>query len=163
MPYDETLAVKIRQLLGKRKNLVEKQMFGGVGFLLAGNVCCGAWKEFLVLRLGDDAARQVLGEEHTRPFDITGKPMRGWVMVEPAGWKMPNCGGGSVGQWSLQVSYRRSRLSAVGRSVVRYVFGVAADANFSLLGDFETWLGSSNEPWKSLPGLPWSRPGSPPA
>jgi len=87
MPYDESLAEKIRKLLCHRKNLTEKQLFGGVAFLLNGNVCCGAWKEFLILRLGDDMARQVLGEEHTRPFDITGKPMRGWVMVEPAGWQ----------------------------------------------------------------------------
>lgn len=87
MPYDEILAVKVRQLLGRRKNLVEKKMFGGVGFLLDGNICCGVWKEFLILRLGPDAARQVLCEEHTRPFDITGKPMRGWAMVEPAGWR----------------------------------------------------------------------------
>ena len=91
MPYDETLAVKIRQLLGRRDDLTkqhtEKKMFGGVGFMLNGNICCGAWKEFLILRLGEDAARQVLGEQHARPFDITGKPMRGWAMVEPAGWR----------------------------------------------------------------------------
>lgn len=62
-------------------------MFGGIGFLLNGNICCGAWKEFLILRLGEDAARQVLGEPHARPFDITGRPMRGWAMIEPAGWQ----------------------------------------------------------------------------
>ena len=91
MSYNETLAAKIRQLLGKRKELgkrlAEKKMFGGVGFLLDGNICCGAWKEFLILRLGPDAARQVLGEEHARPFDITGRAMRGWAMIEPAGWR----------------------------------------------------------------------------
>jgi hypothetical protein len=91
MPYDESLAAKVRQLLGGQKHLArqlsEKKLFGGLAFLLHGNVCCGAWKESLILRLGDDAARQVLGEEHTRPFDITGKPMRGWIMVEPAGWQ----------------------------------------------------------------------------
>ena len=87
MPYDETLAANVRQLLGRRKELVEKKMFGGLGFLLNGNICCGAWREFLILRLGDDGARQVLGEEHARPFDITGRPMRGWAMVEPDGWQ----------------------------------------------------------------------------
>src|SRR5262245_22178430 len=87
MAYDETLAVKVRRLLGRRKHLDEKKMFGGVGFLLHGNICCGVWKEFLILRLGSDAARQVLGEKHARPFDITGRPMRGWAMIEPAGWK----------------------------------------------------------------------------
>ena len=91
IPYDETLAAKIRQLLGRQKNLAhhlsEKKMFGGVGFLLNGNICCGVWKEFLILRLGDEVSRLVLSEEHTRPFDITGRPMRGWAMVEPTGWK----------------------------------------------------------------------------
>jgi TfoX/Sxy family transcriptional regulator of competence genes len=87
MAYDEKLAARVRKLLGPRKNLVEKKMFGGLGFLLDGNICCGAWKEFLILRLGDDAARQVLGEAHARPFDITGRAMRGWAMVAPAGWQ----------------------------------------------------------------------------
>jgi TfoX/Sxy family transcriptional regulator of competence genes len=87
MPYDEVLAATLRRLLNKRKNITEKKMFGGVGFLLDGNICCGAWKEFLILRLGPEAARQVLSEEYTRPFDITGRPMRGWAMIEPAGWQ----------------------------------------------------------------------------
>jgi TfoX/Sxy family transcriptional regulator of competence genes len=87
MSYDETLVDQIRKLLPSRKNLTEKKMFGGLGFLLSGNICCGAWNEFLILRLGEDAARQVLGEPHARPFDITGRPMRGWVMIEPAGWQ----------------------------------------------------------------------------
>ncbi|MCI0332218.1 MAG: TfoX/Sxy family protein [Planctomycetes bacterium] len=87
MPYDQTLATNVRTLLGRRKNLTEKKMFGGVGFLLGGNICCGVWKDFLILRLGEDAARQVLAEEHARPFDITGRPMRGWAMIEPDGWR----------------------------------------------------------------------------
>lgn len=87
MSTDALLAGRIRELLGERNDLTEKKMFGGLGFLLAGNICCGAWKEFLILRLGEDAARQVLGEPHARPFDITGRPMRGWAMIEPAGWQ----------------------------------------------------------------------------
>jgi TfoX/Sxy family transcriptional regulator of competence genes len=87
MSTDETLAKRVRHLLGNRRGLTEKKMFGGLGFLLFGNICCGVWKEFLILRLGEDAARQVLGEPHARPFDITGRPMRGWAMIEPAGWQ----------------------------------------------------------------------------
>jgi hypothetical protein len=87
MVYDESLAERIRSRLSRRSDVTEKKMFGGVGFLLCGNVCCGAWKEFLILRLGDDLARQVLSEPHAKPFDITGRPMRGWAMVEPAGWQ----------------------------------------------------------------------------
>jgi hypothetical protein len=87
MSYDETLADRVRVLFGGRKHLTEKKMFGGLGFLLKGNICCGVWKEYLILRLGDDAARQVLAEPHARPFDITGRPMRGWAMIEPDGWQ----------------------------------------------------------------------------
>ncbi|MGE3241921.1 MAG: TfoX/Sxy family protein [Pirellulales bacterium] len=97
MDLNETLAENVRRLLNRKqqvgrkdvaqKELVEKKLFGGIAFLLRGNICCGVWKEHLILRLGDDIARHVLGEEHTRPFDPTGKPMRGWVMVEPTGWQ----------------------------------------------------------------------------
>jgi hypothetical protein len=87
MPYDETLAATLRRLLNRQKNITEKKMFGGTAFLLGGNICCGAWKNCLILRLGADAARQVLSEEHARPFDITGRPLRGWAMIEPAGWR----------------------------------------------------------------------------
>jgi TfoX/Sxy family transcriptional regulator of competence genes len=80
------LASCIRLLLCDIESLTEKKMFGGLGFLLNGNVCCGVWKEFLILRLGDDIAPQVLREPHARPFDITGRAMRGWAMIEPAGW-----------------------------------------------------------------------------
>ncbi len=56
-------------------------MFGGTGFLLRGNMCCGVHKGRLILRVGIDAAETALREPHVRPFDITGKPMRGWVML----------------------------------------------------------------------------------
>jgi hypothetical protein len=85
MPYDEVLADRVRTALGKRKGLTEKKMFGGLGFLLSGNMCVGVWKEYLILRLGPDDAPTALREPHTRPFDITGKPLSGWVMVEPTG------------------------------------------------------------------------------
>jgi TfoX/Sxy family transcriptional regulator of competence genes len=86
MSIDSDLAGHIRELLGKSQHLSEKKMFGGLGFLLNGNICCGVWKEFLILRLGDEVAPQVLRELHARPFDITGRAMRGWAMIEPAGW-----------------------------------------------------------------------------
>ena len=60
-------------------------MFGGVCHLLHGNMVAGVWKEFLILRLGEDAADFARELPHVRPFDITGRPMKGWVMIEPAG------------------------------------------------------------------------------
>ena len=84
MPFDESLAGRVRNALSRHRLLVEKRMFGGLGFLLAGNMCVGVWKEFLILRLGVEGAAELLNKAHVRPFDITGKPMKGWVMIEPA-------------------------------------------------------------------------------
>ena len=82
MAFDEDLAARIRDYFDKQRNpqVEEKRMFGGVGFLLNGNMLVGVWKDALVARLGDDG--EALREPHVRPFDITGKPMRGWVMLD---------------------------------------------------------------------------------
>jgi hypothetical protein len=85
MAYDEDLAARIRDRLARRKNVVEKKMFGGIGFLLNGNILVGIWKDSLIARIGPDATAEALLEPHVRPFDITGKPMKGWVLVEPEG------------------------------------------------------------------------------
>ena len=85
MPYDEALAARVRPLLVRRKGFAEKKMFGGVGYLLNGNMCVGVWKEFLIARIGIEMYEGALAEPHVRVFDITGRAMKGWVMVEPAG------------------------------------------------------------------------------
>ena len=60
-------------------------MFGGVGFLLNGNLLVGVWKDSLVVRLGEEEGEEALKEPHVKEFDITGRPMRNWVLVEPEG------------------------------------------------------------------------------
>lgn len=60
-------------------------MFGGEGYLLNGNLCCGVLRRDLILRLGEEAASAALKEHGVKPFDITGRAMKGWVMVGPAG------------------------------------------------------------------------------
>lgn len=85
MPYDELLAIRIRALLSSLPNLVEKKMFGGVGFLLNGNMACGVHKDDLIVRVGAEAYPQALRRPHTRVFDMTGRAMTGWVVVAPAG------------------------------------------------------------------------------
>jgi TfoX/Sxy family transcriptional regulator of competence genes len=85
MAFSESLAARIRDALARKKNIEEKKMFGGVGFLLNGNMLVGVWKDSLIVRLGPDAYEDALQEPHVREFDITGKPMKGWVMVEPEG------------------------------------------------------------------------------
>jgi hypothetical protein len=72
-------------VLGSRKGIVEKQMFGGVGFLLSGNLLVGAWKTSLIARIGPDRYQEALALPHVREFDITGRPMKGWVLVEAEG------------------------------------------------------------------------------
>ena len=85
MAFDETLATRIREALARKKNIEEKKMFGGIGFLLNGNMLVGVWKDSLIVRLGPDEGEVALLEPHVREFDITGKAMKGWAMVEPKG------------------------------------------------------------------------------
>jgi TfoX/Sxy family transcriptional regulator of competence genes len=85
MAFDTTLAERIRQRLARRKNIEEKKMFGGIGFLLAGNMLVGVWKNSLIVRLGPEEGEEALKEPHVKEFDITGRPMKGWVLVEPEG------------------------------------------------------------------------------
>jgi TfoX/Sxy family transcriptional regulator of competence genes len=87
MPFDEMLAIRLRAALGPLPNLEEKKMFGGVGFLLNGNMACGVHKDDLIVRVGAAGYEQALSRPHVRPFDMTGKPMAGWIMVEPQGFE----------------------------------------------------------------------------
>ena len=85
MAYDELLTARMRGVLSPQKGLEEKKMFGGVGFLIHGNLACGVNKNDLIVRVGPAKHALSLKKPHTRPFDITGRPMAGWVMVEPEG------------------------------------------------------------------------------
>jgi TfoX/Sxy family transcriptional regulator of competence genes len=85
MAFIETLAERIRQRVGRRKNIEEKKMFGGVGFLLGGNMLIGVWRDSLIVRLGPEQGDAALKEPHVKAFDITGRPMKGWVLVAPEG------------------------------------------------------------------------------
>jgi hypothetical protein len=85
MAYDDYLADRIRQRLGKRRGLTEKEMFGGLGFMLNGNICCGIIGDEMIARVGPEVGEAALREPHTRPFDFTGRPMKGWIFVEAEG------------------------------------------------------------------------------
>jgi TfoX/Sxy family transcriptional regulator of competence genes len=85
MAFDDVLADRIRRLVARRRGFVEKAMFGGLGFLLHGNMCIGVWKEYLIVRVGAEAYDEALAQAHVGEFDITGRPMKGWIVVEPAG------------------------------------------------------------------------------
>ena len=87
MAFSETLAKRIRQRLARRKGVGERKMFGGIGFLLNGNLLVGVWKDSLVVRLGEEEGEGALKEPHVKEFDITGRAMKGWVLVGPEGIK----------------------------------------------------------------------------
>src|SRR5262249_2408617 len=85
MAFSESLAARIRDALARKKGVEEKKMFGGVGFLLHGNLLVGVWKDSLIARVGPDGYEEALLEPHVREFDITGMPMKGWVLVKHEG------------------------------------------------------------------------------
>src|ERR1700736_6124167 len=96
MAFSEALAERIRQRLARRRNVEEKKMFGGVGFLLCGNMLVGVWKDSLIVRLGPEQAEEALLEPHVKKFDITGRPMKGWVLVAPEGFENDDRLGGWI-------------------------------------------------------------------
>ena len=85
MAYDADLAERVREQLAAEPAVTEKAMFGGLAFLLQGNMAVGLSGEELMVRVGPDASDAALARPHTRPFDMTGRPMKGWILVERAG------------------------------------------------------------------------------
>jgi hypothetical protein len=85
MAFDENLAARIRKALARKRGIEEKTLFGCFCLLLNGNVLVGVWKNSLIVRLGKEQGEDALLELHVRPFDITGKAMKGWVVVTPEG------------------------------------------------------------------------------
>jgi TfoX/Sxy family transcriptional regulator of competence genes len=84
MAYDERLAQRIRSALRGRDDVVEKKMFGGLTFMVAGRMAIGVVHDDLMVRVGLDGHDEALTEPGTRPMDFTGRPMRGMVYVASA-------------------------------------------------------------------------------
>ena len=87
MAYDEELAQRVRDVLGEQREFVEKRMFGGIAFMAQGNMACGVREDRLIIRVGPADYERAVMEPYTRPFDMTGRPMRGWVVVVPDGYE----------------------------------------------------------------------------
>jgi TfoX/Sxy family transcriptional regulator of competence genes len=87
MPYNTKLEEKIDDVTMRWKNTEKKKMFGGVCYLVKGNMAFGIWKDFLIVRIDKQQGEQSLKDKNVKPFDITGRPMSGWIMVKEAGWK----------------------------------------------------------------------------
>jgi len=87
MAYDEALAGRVRKLMKSLDGFSERKMFGGVGYLIKGNMAVGVHKHYLIIRVGSDLYSESLEDPNTLEFDITGHPMKGWIMVTPEGIK----------------------------------------------------------------------------
>jgi hypothetical protein len=107
MAYDEQLAARIRTHLADRTDVSERKMFGGLTFMIAGNMCCGVNRHELIVRLDPDREDEALARPHARPMDLTGRPMRGFITVHPDGLK-----GSRLNQWLDEAIARAESLPA---------------------------------------------------
>ncbi len=85
MAYDRKLAKRVRTALAGRAGVVEMAMFGGICFMVHGNMCCGVANDDLMVRVGPDAYDEALKQPHARPMDFTGRALKGMVYVGPGG------------------------------------------------------------------------------
>ena len=99
MAFDEVLAARMRKYLGTRAGFVEKKMFGGVAFLVRGNMCVGVHKDEMIVRIDPHDTTAAVKKPGARLFDITGRPMKGWILVEPYGLR-----GAGLAKWIKRAS-----------------------------------------------------------
>jgi TfoX/Sxy family transcriptional regulator of competence genes len=81
--YDETLAERVRDLLSTRPDVGERKMFGGIAFMVGGNMAVGVTGDELMVRLDPADGEKALAEDGVRVMDMTGRPMKGWILVSP--------------------------------------------------------------------------------
>lgn len=87
MSYDEGLAERLREALQSRRGISEKKMFGGLAFMSRGYMLVGITGDILMARIGPEYYQQALSRPHVRVMDFTGKPMKGYVFVDPPGFE----------------------------------------------------------------------------
>lgn len=105
MAFNEALAARVRELVGASAGVVEKRMFGGLAFLVHGNMSVGIHGNELIVRLEPTQTDQALGEPGVRIFDITGRPMQGWLLVSSSALESK----GALRKWvSKGISYAQS-------------------------------------------------------
>ena len=87
MAYDEGVAQRLREHFAEHDDIVERKMFGGIAFMLSGHMCCGVVGDTLMARVGPEQYDESLRRPHARAMDFTGRPMRGFVYVDPDGFE----------------------------------------------------------------------------
>jgi len=86
MAYDEGVAQRVREVMADYENLSEKKMFGGIAFMLSGNMCVGVVKDQLMLRVGKEQYEGLLKNSYVKEMDFTGKAMKGFIYLQPDGF-----------------------------------------------------------------------------
>ena len=87
MAFDSHVADRVRAVLDRRNDVVEKRMFGGLAFMVAGHMCCGVIEDRLMARIGPDQYAEALALPYVREMDFTGRPMTGFVYVDEPGFR----------------------------------------------------------------------------
>lgn len=87
MGYDEKTAERVRRILSRRRDVVEKKMVGGLSFMVNGSMCCGLTSTAFMVRVGPEARERALAQPHVRPMEFGGRPLAGFVYVDPGGYR----------------------------------------------------------------------------
>jgi len=87
MAYSERVADRVRAVLGSRRQVVERKMFGGLAFMVNGHMCCGVVRDELMVRVGPERYEKALARKYAREMDFTGRPLRGMVYVGTEGFR----------------------------------------------------------------------------
>ncbi|MCC6738015.1 MAG: TfoX/Sxy family protein [Planctomycetia bacterium] len=115
MSYDEKLAKRIQKQVGRAKGVTSKAMFGGIAWLLGGNMFAGIVKDELMVRVGPERHAELLREPCARPMDFTGRPMKGYLFVEPGGVKSEK----DLGRWLQRATEFVATLPAKKKKAAR--------------------------------------------
>lgn len=115
MAYDEKTAERVRRILSKRRDVVEKTMVGGRSFLVSGRMCCGISATGLVVRVGRENRERTLTEPYARPMEFAGRTLAGFVRVDPAGYRTDR----ALARWIQRELDVASKLPAKGRAARR--------------------------------------------
>jgi len=87
MGYDLKIAERVRRSLSSQRDVVEKRMVGGLSFVVGGSMCCGVTGSALMVRVGAEARERALARPHVRPMEFAGRPLAGFVLVDPDGFR----------------------------------------------------------------------------
>ncbi len=87
MAYDLKTAERVRRILSSRSDAAEKRMVGGLSFLVDGTMCCGVTGTALMVRVGAEARERALAQPHVRPMEFAGRPLSGFVLIDPEGFR----------------------------------------------------------------------------